>query len=128
MDGSIWQYNLEWVRDQSAAVAAFVMLGDFNMARTMLDRLLRDFVTDEGDTVDSGRRRGVEDVELDQNGELLLAIKTYVEWTGDVSILTAHRQRIRTVANSPCEKCFGIRPPVCFTTGGVLGAPFGPRH
>ena len=110
MDGSIWQYNLEWVRDQSAAVAAFVMLGDFDLARTMLDRLLRDFVTDEGDTVDSGRRRSVEDVELDQNGELSLAIKTYVEWTGDASILSAHRQRITAIAEFPLREVFRHEP------------------
>lgn len=106
MDGSIWQYNLEWVRDQSAVVAAFVMLGDFALARTMLDRMLSDFVTDDGDTVDSGRRREADDVELDQNGELLLALKTYVDWTGDVSVLSAHRGRIRAIAEFPLREVF----------------------
>jgi len=106
MDGGIWQYNLEWVRDQSAAAAALTMLGDFDLARTMLDRMLRDFVTDEGDTVDSGRRRETDDVELDQNGELLLAIQAYVAWTGDVSILSAHRRRIRAVADFPLRNVF----------------------
>lgn len=106
MDGSIWQYNLEWVRDQAAVVTALAQLGDFELARTMLDRILREFVTDDGDTVDSGRRRDVEDVELDQNGELLLALKTYVEWTGDASILSAHRQRIRAVAEFPLREVF----------------------
>jgi hypothetical protein len=110
MDGGIWQYNLEWVRDQAAVVIGFVLLGDFELARTMLDRMLREFVTDEGDTVDSGRRREVDDVELDQNGELLLAIKAYVEWTGDVSILAAHRQRIRAVAEFPLRGVFRHSP------------------
>jgi len=110
MDGSIWQYNLEWVRDQSAAVAAFAMLGDFKLARTMLDRLLGDFVTDDGDTVDSGRRRDVDDVELDQNGELLLATKTYVEWTGDESILSSHRRRVKALAEFPLREVFRHGP------------------
>jgi hypothetical protein len=110
MDGSIWQYNLEWVRDQAAAFTAVVMLGDFKLARTMLVRLLRDFVTDDGDTVDSGRRRGVEDVELDQNGELLLAVRTYVEWTGDASVLAEHRQRIQALAEYPLRDVFRHGP------------------
>jgi len=110
VDGSIWQYNLEWVRDQSVVAAALVLLGDFELARTMLDRLLRDFVTDDGDTVDSSRRREAEDVELDQNGALLLAIKAYVEWTGDVSILGAYRQRIRALAEFPLRSVFRHSP------------------
>ncbi|MHC4944125.1 MAG: hypothetical protein ACYTG7_14015, partial [Planctomycetota bacterium] len=36
MDGSVWQYNLEWVRDQSMVVWSLVLMGDFETARTML--------------------------------------------------------------------------------------------
>ena len=57
MDGSIWQYNLEWVRDQACAAAALVSLGAVDTARTMCERLLTEFLSDEGDCVDSGRRR-----------------------------------------------------------------------
>ena len=110
MDGSIWQYNLEWVRDQAAAVMAFAMLGDFKLARTMLTRLLRDFVTDDGDTVDSGRRRSVDDTELDQNGELLQAVKNYLEWTGDTSVLVEHKQRIHALAEYPLRDVFRHEP------------------
>ena len=34
MDGSIWQYNLEWVRDQAHVVEGLVRLGDHAKART----------------------------------------------------------------------------------------------
>lgn len=106
MDGSIWQYNLEWVRDQAAVVSSLIMLGDFERAKAMLTRLITDFVTDTGDTVDSGRSRPLEEVELDQNGELLLAIKTYVDWTGDAQFVQAHWKKITPLAEFPLKPGF----------------------
>lgn len=106
MDGSIWQYNLEWVRDQAMVVRSLVMMGDFDLARAMLTRLLVNFVTDEGDTVDSGRRRSWEEIELDQNGELLHALKTYVDWSGDSSILHEHWEKVHALAEFPLSDIF----------------------
>jgi len=106
MDGSIWQYNLEWVRDQSHVAQALVRLGDVARARTMLARLLDEMVSPEGDTVDSGRRRPAEEVELDQNGELLAALAAYVDWTGDLDLVEARWERIRAVAAFPLQDRF----------------------
>jgi len=106
MDGSIWQYNLEWVRDQSHVAEALVRLGDGPKARTMLARLLDEMVSPEGDTVDSGRRRSPAEVELDQNGELLAALATYVDWTGDLDLVDARWERIRAVAAFPLQDRF----------------------
>ena len=58
VDGSVWQYNREWVRDQSVVASALAMIGERRRARTMFARLLDRFVTAEGDTVDSSERRG----------------------------------------------------------------------
>ena len=106
MDGSIWQYNLEWVRDQSHVAEALVRLGDAAKARTMLARILDELVSPEGDTVDSGRRRSTAEVELDQNGELLAALATYVDWTGDLELVDARWDRIRAVAAFPLQDRF----------------------
>jgi GH15 family glucan-1,4-alpha-glucosidase len=106
MDGSIWQYNLEWVRDQSHVAEAFLRLGDPDKARVMLSRLLERFVSPEGDTVDSGRRRPAEDVELDQNGTLLSTLAAYLDWTGDRGLLEDHWDRIRALADFPFEAQF----------------------
>ncbi len=106
MDGSIWQYNLEWVRDQSHVAEALVRLGDAAKARTMLARLLDELVSPEGDTVDSGRRRSPAEVELDQNGELLAALATYVDWTGDLDLVEARWERVRAVAAFPLQDRF----------------------
>ena len=114
MDGSIWQYNLEWVRDQAAVSSALLMLGDFELAKVMLARLLTEFVTDAGDTVDSGMCRTPEETELDQNGQLLLAVKTYVDWTGDVQFVQEHWKKITAVAELP------LRPEYRHRDSGLL--------
>jgi hypothetical protein len=106
MDGSIWQYNLEWVRDQSHVAEALVRLGDYEKARTLLVRLLDDFVSPEGDTIDSGRRRPAQDVELDQNGEILEALGTYAAWTGDLEMVEDRWDRIRSLADFPFQDRF----------------------
>ncbi len=106
MDGSIWQYGLEWVRDQAHVTEALVRLGDAAKARTMLARILDELVSPEGDTVDSGRRRATEEVELDQNGELLVALATYVDWTGDLDLVAERWDRIRAVAAFPLQGRF----------------------
>jgi hypothetical protein len=106
MDGSIWQYNLEWVRDQSHVAEALVRLGEAAKARTMLARMLDEMVSPEGDTVDSGRRRPPAEVELDQNGELLAALATYADWTGDLELVDARWERIRAVAAFPLDERF----------------------
>ncbi len=106
MDGSIWQYNLEWVRDQAHVTEALVRLGDHAKARAMLARLLDQFVSPDGDTVDSGRRRPPADVELDQNGELLSALRTYVDWTGDLELIRPRWSKVQALANFPLSEQF----------------------
>jgi len=106
MDGSIWQYNLEWVRDQAHVAEALSRLGDRSLARAMLARLLDEFVSPEGDTVDSGRRRPANDVELDQNGELLTALRTYVDWTGDLELAASRWSKVQALAAFPLQERF----------------------
>jgi hypothetical protein len=65
-----------------------------------------EFVSSEGDTIDSGRRRPPEDVELDQNGELLSALGTYVDWTGDLALVEKRWEKIRTIAEFPLSPAF----------------------
>ena len=114
MDGGIWQYNREWVRDQSFAALALAMLGRRDLARTMLSRLATEFVTPEGATLDSSQARGRDDVELDQNGELLDALGEYVAWTGDVGLVAALWERIVAGAEYP------LRPEFRHTASGML--------
>ncbi len=106
LDGSIWQYNREWPRDQSMVATGLAMIGQFELAKTILSRNLNQFVSDEGDTIDSSCLRPPEECELDQNGLLLSALKTYVNWSGDRDILKKHWPKIQAAANFPLKKVF----------------------
>ncbi|MHC4942687.1 MAG: hypothetical protein ACYTG7_06660, partial [Planctomycetota bacterium] len=46
------------------------------------------------------------EVELDQNGILLEALRTYVDWTGDLTLLEANWEKIRAVAEFPLKEVF----------------------
>jgi hypothetical protein len=106
MDAGIWQYLREWVRDQAIMAHALVLLGHYPLARVMFERLLREFITDEGSARDSSEVRENADVELDQNGALLHALREYVLWTGDLDIVRRNWDRIVRVAEFPLQACF----------------------
>lgn len=106
VDGSIWQYNREWVRDQAMMTVGLTLSGHHHLAKVILQRLITEFVTEEGDTVDSSEKRQPEEVELDQNGVLLYALKQYVLWTGDRKIANDNWDKIKIIAGFPLQKVF----------------------
>ena len=110
MDGSIWQYGLEWVRDQAAVARALVMLGDRELAPTMLRRLFTEFLDEEGAPLDSGRRREPAEVELDQNGYLLDALCAYTDWTGERGLAGELWTRVAAAADYPLRAGFRQGP------------------
>lgn len=110
VDGSIWQYNREWVRDQANLTIGLTLSGFHQTARTVLKRLLREFVTEEGQTIDSSEIRHPEEVELDQNGALLHALKHYFLWTGDGELMRENWKKIRATANFLLRPIFRHQP------------------
>jgi hypothetical protein len=110
VDASIWQYNGEWVRDHSMMAIGLVLAGHHDMARNLLIRLFHDFVTEHGDTVDSSQKRHYDEVELDQNGILIYALKQYVCWTGDFKIIKELWDKIKITADFPLQDYFRHAP------------------
>ena len=110
VDGSIWQYNREWVRDQAMMTIGLTLSGHHEIARRMLERLLKEFVTDEGDTIDSSEKRHPDEVELDQNGVLLYALRNYVQWSGDQDIISNNWSQITATAEFPLKEVFRHQP------------------
>ncbi len=106
VDGGIWQYNMEWVRDQSIQSVACVMAGHTDGAKAILQRILERSVSDEGKTVDASRHRPPETMELDQNGALLFGLWNYWVWTGDDSIIKESWKKIRNVADYVLQPVF----------------------
>jgi hypothetical protein len=106
MDASIWQYNREWVRDHSFMCLGLIYSGNIVQAKIFLGRLISDFVSEEGDTIDSSEKRNFDEVELDQNGELLYTINEYLKWTGDKDFVIKFRQKIISIAEYPLKTEF----------------------
>ena len=114
MDGSIWQYNLEWVRDQSAVSRALVMLGETSLARP----------SSAGSWTASSRTRATPWIRAAtarprrpssiRTAKLLLALKTYTDWTGDETLLETHWEKIRALAEFP------LRPEFRHEASGLL--------
>ncbi len=109
-DASIWQYNREWVRDQAFMAVGLTLSGHHETAGMLLNRLLDEFVTDEGDTIDSGERRDPDEVELDQNGTLIYALKNYALWTGDFTLMKKNWNTIKKTIEYPFKDCFRHEP------------------
>lgn len=105
-DSGIWQYNMEWVRDDSMFLIGLLMCGFFDEARIMLIKMLERFVGPEGQTIESSRWFGYELTELDQNGELLYALWSYVCWTGDFEIVKRYWDKVELVAEFPLKDVF----------------------
>ncbi len=99
MDGGIWQYNMEWVRDQSMVAIGSILCGHPDVSGALLRRMLERSVDEEGRAVDASRHRPPETIELDQNGALLYALWTHWVWTGDDSILRKYWPKVKAVAN-----------------------------
>ncbi len=106
VDASIWQYNGEWVRDHSMMAIGLTVAGHHELARRLLIRLFRDFVTEQGDTVDSSQRRHLDEVELDQNGIIIYALRQYVAWTGDTDLARELWDKVKLAAEFPLQDYF----------------------
>jgi len=110
VDGGVWQYNREWLRDQAMLALALTMTGDHGLARTMFNRLFDKFVTADGDTIDSSEKRDPDEVELDQNGFLLYTFKDYVLWTADLELAKEKWDKIVVTAEFPLKDVFRHPP------------------
>jgi len=110
VDASIWQYNLEWVRDHLFMALGLILAGHHQTARVLLERLVRDFVSEEGDCIDSGARREPDEVELDQNGILVSVLKEYALWTGDLDLIERYWERIVKTIEFPLKSIFRHEP------------------
>ncbi|MBS0663723.1 MAG: hypothetical protein JSR48_10705 [Verrucomicrobia bacterium] len=106
IDGSIWQYNLEWMRDQAMIALGLAMIGATGPATTVLSRLLDKFVTPDGDTLDSSVKRDPAEVELDQNGVLLCTLRDYVLWTGNLDLVRTRWKKVVAAAEFPLKPVF----------------------
>jgi hypothetical protein len=114
MDAGIWQYNFEWVRDQSMMAAASAMCGHSDIAEVSLLRMLDRSIDDDGRARDASRHRPPETIELDQNGEFLYAVWTHWIWTGNDAVIKRFWPKIKAAAN------YVLRPEFLDPATGLL--------
>jgi hypothetical protein len=113
MDAGIFEYGAQWVRDTSNTLLGLVHAGHFELARRGFDHVLKNMVNVEGNAMIAGRFDNPDREQFDQMGELLHALKAYRDWTGDDSLLRAHREKLIALVERP------LRPEFRDATGMV---------
>lgn len=105
-DSGIWEYGMEWVRDDVMVMVAFLQSGFFPEAKVLLERMFSKFVTNDGRTFESSQIFPFQFTELDQNGELLYAAWAYICWTGDYATVRKYWNKIVPLADLPLRPLF----------------------
>jgi hypothetical protein len=98
-DASIWQYGYEWSGDAAHVAEALVYSGQFERAKAVLTHILTRLSNEKGMVMESSRFRGGKDSELNNNGAILEACRTYLDWTGDLVFIRTHFPRITAIAD-----------------------------
>jgi hypothetical protein len=105
-DGGIWEYNMEWVRDDIMMVQAMSMAGLHDEARTLLSKNLSKNVSADGCLVESSRWSGYDYTELDQNGQIVYGAWLYLCWTGDRELIRKFWPQIVRAGDYPLQDVF----------------------
>lgn len=102
----VFEYGAQWVRDASNTMRGVVSIGQFELAKAMLQYMLAHMITEEGTTMISGGFDKPDREQFDQMGEFMHAMKYYVDWTGDTSLLKQYRKKILTMIERPLHAVF----------------------
>ena len=101
MDAGVFEYGRQWVRDTSNSALGALHAGHFELARKALQRVLTKMINDEGATAIASEYDTPDREEFDQMGELLHALKSYRDWTGDDSLLQEHKLKLIALIERP---------------------------
>jgi len=106
MDAGIFEYGNQWVRDGSNTALGLIHIGEFELARAMFEHMLKDMINDNGTTMVDGIFDDPDGEEFDQMGEIMHAMKSYVDWTGDFSLLKEYSGKIVNMIERPLRPEF----------------------
>jgi hypothetical protein len=99
--GGFFQYPAETVRDASQFSLGLTAAGHFELARAVLERCIRDLLTAEGNSMTGGAFDDPDREEIDQSGELLLALRWYTDFSGDDSLAATYRDKLIALVERP---------------------------
>lgn len=106
MNAGIFEYGAQWVRDTSNTALGAIHAGHFETARHALERILTTMITRQGATMIAGAFDAPDREQFDQMGELLHALKSYRDWTGDDSLVRNHREALLLLIERPLQPVF----------------------
>ena len=106
MDAGIFEYGNQWVRDASNTALGVIHIGEFELARSVLQNILETMITDNGTTMISDQFANPDLEQFDQMGEFMHAMKSYVDWTGDTTLLSKYKKKITTMIERPLLPVF----------------------
>jgi hypothetical protein len=101
MNAGILEYGRQWVRDTSNSALGAMHAGHFELARAALNWVLTNLISGEGATAIASEYVKPDHEELDQMGELLHALKSYRDWTGDDSLVRENRKKLVAMIERP---------------------------
>jgi hypothetical protein len=79
------------------------------LARAVLDRCIHVLLTAEGNSMTGGEFDNPDREELDQSGELLLALRWYTEFAGDDTLASTYRDKLTALVERPLNSKFRNR-------------------
>jgi hypothetical protein len=106
MDAGIFEYGNQWVRDASNTALGVIHVGEFELARNILNHILKTMITDNGTTMIADQFTNPDMEQFDQMGEFVHAMKCYVDWTGDVSLISENREKLIAMIERPLSPVF----------------------
>jgi hypothetical protein len=106
MDAGIFEYGTQWARDTSNSALGALHTGHFELARAALTRVLTKMINAEGATLIGGVYNTPDREEFDQMGELVHALKSYRDWTGDDSLVRDNRAQLLSAIERPLLPVF----------------------
>lgn len=106
MDAGIFEYGNQWVRDASNTALGVIHIGEFELAREVLSNILKNMITDNGTTMISDQFTNPDLEQFDQMGEFMHAMKSYIDWTADTSLISVYKKKIVTMIERPLLPIF----------------------
>jgi hypothetical protein len=106
LDAGVFEYGGQWVRDASNTALGAIHIGEFELAHAMLEHMLLNMITDEGTTMIGSSFGDPSGEQFDQMGEFMYVMKSYVDWTGDFSLLFRYKNKIVKMIERPLNPIF----------------------
>jgi hypothetical protein len=106
MDAGIFEYGAQWVRDTSNTLLGLVHAGHFELARSGFVHVLETMVSAGGNAMIGSVFADPDREQFDQMGELIHALRSYRDWSGDDALIHEYRAKFLALIERPLRAEF----------------------